>query len=272
MACAYRTLGAAALSWRRAGSHGYTFLAGLMAEWIGAAIGEQIAAWVQGDDFACPRSAKGRLLGRLGFAARSWPPALFAQGIDLPSGRLLFSRLHHVQNTKGISPCIPDMVRLPFVAAGRTADKLPQVNDKTPHEGQATALSRLALYRLFSFGMPVLSGADRLLKTVQEHRDNVVTLARQASVKLLRVEARLEPAPEPEAEILAREVQTLGDRASGDAPGNPLVMALATGTIWRPAAQPRAQRECPERPSPATPAQRSPGRPRQGPARAWGCR
>ena len=46
---------AAALSWRHADCPEGKFLAGLVAERIGAAFGEQIGAWWQDDDPACSR-------------------------------------------------------------------------------------------------------------------------------------------------------------------------------------------------------------------------
>ena len=126
-----------------------------------------------------------------------------------------------------ILPCTPEVARLPFEAADRIVDKLLQVIDKTRPEAQVTTLSQLALHRQFSFEAPALRGANRLSKTAQEHQDNAAPLAWQASIKLLPVKARLEPAPEPETEKLSRKIRTLGDRAPKDAPSNPLVMALA---------------------------------------------
>lgn len=221
-------------------SHGATtgesdLMAEILANQIGENIGEQIRAWRQANDPDFPAELPPADLSvTCDILASEGGHTVFVKGIHLPSGRILYSKLQKVRHLEDVLTSEQQVAKLVFEAADCIIGKLPQVLDSARPESRATALSRLSMYRMFSFERDALREAYTLLRQAHELDGNGIYLAWSSMVRMIQLMELLED----DRDALREEAIALNYRAIEDSEDNPLVHALISkvrGTAQRDA-------------------------------------
>ncbi|WP_136439633.1 tetratricopeptide repeat protein [Pacificoceanicola onchidii] len=202
-----------------------TFLGEVLANQIGENISEQIRAWRQSQDV--PELAEQMPVADVAVSSQLLRDgsghALFVKAVHQSSGRILYSKLQHIERLHDILETPEHIGKTVFEAADQIIGKLPQVLDSSRPEARATALSRLGLYRMFSFEGKALSEAYGLMKQAYEHDQNGIYLAWSALIRMIQIVERAEGDPQ----ALREEAVDLHYRALEDGADNPLIQALA---------------------------------------------
>ncbi|EEX15549.1 transcriptional regulator, sarp family [Citreicella sp. SE45] len=211
-------------------------MADVLANQIGENIAEQIRAWRQANDPDCPADLPVSDLSlSCDIMKTSDGHTVFVKGMHLPTGRILHSKLQTIRHLEDILNPDEAMSRLVFEAADVIIGKLPQVLDSSRPESRATALSRLSMYRMFSFERNALREAYSLLRQAHELDGNGIYLAWSSMVRMIQLMELLED----DREALREEAIALNYRAMEESEGNALVQALISkvrGTAQRDAA------------------------------------
>ncbi|WGW05422.1 tetratricopeptide repeat protein [Tropicibacter oceani] len=206
----------------------------ILANQIGENISEQIRAWRQDRDL--PDGLSNLPPSDVTISTQLVPDdtghSVFIKAVHQSSGRILYSKLQHVDRLNDILETEVSVGKTVFEAADQIIGKLPQVLEGTRPETRATALSRLGLYRMFSFERSALREAYGLMKQAYDHDNNGVYLAWTALIRTIQI---VELA-EDDAAGLREEAVELHYKALESGTDNALVQALAAkikGTALR---------------------------------------
>ncbi len=210
--------------------------ADMIANQIGTGIAEQVRAWLQTEG--------------IGEHERNMPPSdiqidcqlvddidgptVMLKAIHTDTGRLLSSAFNRLDSIDEIIRCEDSVSHMTFEFSDKIIGKLPQVLDNSRPESRATALSRLGMYRMFSFERDSLREALSMWSKAYEYDSNPVYLAWSAMAKIIQLMETAEDDPE----ALREEALELHHKALEQAEGNALILALAAkvrGGIFREA-------------------------------------
>lgn len=198
----------------------------VLANQIGENIAEQVRAWRQSETDAPPADApvSDVLVNTQLIPNGSGGHALFIKATHQPSARILYSKLQQLDRLEDILTAEVDVSRTVFEAADQIIGKLPHVLAKDRPESRATALSRLGLYRMFSFEKDALREAYGLMDQAFKRDENGVYLAWASMIRLTQM---MEMAEEDQQPLLDEAVE-LHYRAMELAPDNVLVHAIVS--------------------------------------------
>ncbi|MGP6086719.1 transcriptional regulator [Antarctobacter jejuensis] len=197
----------------------------VLANQIGENIAEQVRAWRQSEtDMCLPASAPPSdiLISTQLVDNKDGGHALFIKATHQPSARILYSKLQQLTRIEDILTAEIGISRTVFEAADQIIGKLPHVLEKDRPETRSTALSRLGLYRMFSFEKDALREAYGLMDQAFRRDENGVYLAWASMIRLTQM---IEMAEEDQAPLLEEAVD-LHYRAMELAPDNVLVHAI----------------------------------------------
>lgn len=197
----------------------------VLANQIGENIAEQVRAWRQSDsDMPLPEGAPASDVSVSTQLMENGEGghALFIKATHQPSARILYSKLQQLDRLEDILNAEIDVSRTVFEAADQIIGKLPHVLEKDRPETRATALSRLGLYRMFSFEKDALREAYGLMDQAFRRDENGIYLAWASMIRLTQM---MEMA-EDDQEGLLEEAVDLHYRAMELSPDNVLVHAI----------------------------------------------
>lgn len=195
---------------------------------IGENIAEQIRAWRQSETVEplppgappCDVQVTTQLI-----ANGDGGHALFIKATHQPSARILYSKLQQVDRLEDILTSEVPISRTVFEAADQIIGKLPHVLEKDRPETRSTALSRLGLYRMFSFEQDGLREAYGLMEQAFKRDQNGIYLAWASMIRLTQM---IEMAEADQKKLLLDEAVDLHYRALDLAPDNVLVHAIVS--------------------------------------------
>ncbi|WP_419408701.1 transcriptional regulator [Primorskyibacter sp. 2E107] len=197
----------------------------VLANQVGENISEQIRAWRQSQN--TPELAEHMPAADVSVTSQllrdDTGHSIFIKAVHQSSGRILYSKLQHVDRLNDILETHEDIGKTVFEAADQIIGKLPQVLDGGRPEARATALSRLGLYRMFSFERSALREAYGLMTQAYDHDQNGIYLAWTALIRTIQIVELAEGDPE----ALREEAVDLHYRAMELGADNALVQALA---------------------------------------------
>jgi len=211
----------------RSGGQGGTMadmVGDILANQIGENIAENVRAWRQSGDPAGDTATPPDLeiscdvLGH----SEAGPHRVFIKIVHLPSARILYSKLHPLAALEDVLTSERAIASVVFEAADRVVGQLPQIVENARPEARATALSRLAMYRMFSFEPEALREADKLLSQAQEIDANGVYTAWRSLIRTIQYIELLEE----NSQALIEEVEALNHQALEAGADNALVQAL----------------------------------------------
>ncbi|KMK65760.1 transcriptional regulator [Puniceibacterium sp. IMCC21224] len=215
------------------GSGKLKFIGEVLANQIGESIAEQVRAWRQsgrhldagsddrGDlEISCDITDVGESLD--GMVGENGGSMVFIKVVHVPTGRILYSKLKEVRNPQQVLTSQHEVAAIVFEAADRALGKLPLTVENARPEARATALSRLALYRMFSFEPDALREADSLLSQAHDVDQNGIYTAWRSLIRTIQMIELLEPNPE----ALRDETLFFNQRALEEGADNALVQAL----------------------------------------------
>ncbi|MBV2360018.1 transcriptional regulator [Thalassococcus sp. CAU 1522] len=209
----------------------------VLANRIGENVAEQVRAWRQASDQDDPmaQAPVSDISIQCDLLQDGSGQAVFLKAVHQPSARILYSKLHQVNRLGDVLETSEDIAKVIFEAADTIVGKLPQVLDKSRPETRATALSRLAIYRMFSFERNGLREAYGLMKQAHELDENGIYLAWLGMVRLIQLMELLEADPQ----ALREEAIAFNQVAMEQGADNALVQAIVSQV--RGAAQRDAQ-------------------------------
>jgi len=151
----------------------------VLANQIGENIAEQVHAWRQSDpdDIGSSSPAESDVVITSQIVPNGDRIALFVKAMHTPSARILYSKLQHIEHPSDVLSDEVYISRMVFEAADQVLGKLPHVLAKDRPEARSTALSRLGLYRMFSFDQDALREAYGLMDQAFRHDANAIYLA-----------------------------------------------------------------------------------------------
>ncbi|ETA52548.1 transcriptional regulator [Rhodobacteraceae bacterium PD-2] len=196
----------------------------VLANQIGENIAEQVRAWRQAesDDLPAPEAQVSDIVVNAQLLQNGNEHSVFIKAIHQPSARILYSKLQHMPNLSDILTGELEISRTVFEAADQIIGKLPHVLDKDRPETRSTALSRLGLYRMFSFEQDALREAYGLMDQAFKRDENGVYLAWASMIRL----TQMIEMPESDQAALMEEAVDLHYRAMELSPDNVLVHAI----------------------------------------------
>jgi DNA-binding SARP family transcriptional activator len=199
----------------------------VLANQIGENIAEHVRAWRQSEgDMPLPASVPPSdiTINTQLMETGEGGHALFIKATHQPSARILYSKLQQLDRLEDILTAEIDISRTVFEAADQIIGKLPHVLDKDRPEARGTALSRMGLYRMFSFEKDALREAYALMDKAFQRDENGVYLAWASMIRLTQM---IEMAEEDQTPLLEEAVD-LHYRAMELAPDNVLVHAIVS--------------------------------------------
>lgn len=196
----------------------------VLANQIGENIAEQVRAWRQAesDDLPSPDAQVSDIVVNAQLLQNGNEHSVFIKAIHQPSARILYSKLQHMPRLADILTGELEISRTVFEAADQIIGKLPHVLDKDRPETRSTALSRLGLYRMFSFEQDALREAYGLMDQAFKRDENGVYLAWASMIRL----TQMIEMPQSDQAALMEEAVDLHYRAMELAPDNVLVHAI----------------------------------------------
>ncbi|MFZ7091974.1 transcriptional regulator [Primorskyibacter sp. 2E233] len=207
------------------GSEREKIMGEVLANQVGESIAEQIRAWRQAQNL--PEQSDQMPAADVAVTAQLVTDesghSIFVKAVHQSSGRILYSKLQHVDRLNDILETHETIGKTIFEAADQIIGKLPQVLETTRPETRATALSRLALYRMFSFERSALREAYGLMKQAYDHDQNGIYLAWTALIRTIQIVELAESDPE----ALREEAVDLHYKALEMGTDNALIQALA---------------------------------------------
>ena len=195
----------------------------VLANQIGENIAEQVRAWRQADAVSEEtQKAVADMEVSCDLMEADAQPAMFIKVTHAPSGRILFSKLLSLTRAEDVLTSSSEVATVVFEAADRVLGKLPLVIENVRPEARATALSRLALYRMFSFEAPSLLEADGLLKQAFDVEGNGVYLAWRSLVRTIQLIEMMNA----DRKTIAEEIAEFSQRALELSAENPMTQSL----------------------------------------------
>ncbi|WP_181389367.1 transcriptional regulator [Pseudoprimorskyibacter insulae] len=150
----------------------------ILADAIGSGIAEQVRAWRSNKastDFLPGLPSDIEIACNV--LERGGKTNVYLKVIYLPTGRILHSRLHEIGTLSNVLNSSEPVAALIFDVADRVVSQIPLVMDNNRPEVRATAMSRLGMYRLFSFEAEGMDEAETLFRQAHEIDPNPVYLA-----------------------------------------------------------------------------------------------
>jgi DNA-binding SARP family transcriptional activator len=191
---------------------------------IGENIAEQVRAWRQADPESVgalmPPDSDVMIHSQI--VSDGDGHTLFLKAVHQPTARILYSKLQQLPRLEDVMSTEPGVGRTIFEAADQILGKLAHVLEKDRPETRSTALSRLGLYRMFSFDQNALREAYGLMDQAYRHDPQGIYLA---WCSLIRMTQMMEMS-EADSAGLMDEAMELYYRATELAPDNPLVQAV----------------------------------------------
>lgn len=206
------------------GPTGDRMMGEVLANQIGENIAEQVRAWRQSEseDLPAPEAQISDITVNAQLVETGGEHAVFIKAIHQPSARILYSKLQHMPRLSDILTGELEISRTVFEAADQIIGKLPHVLDKDRPETRSTALSRLGLYRMFSFEQDALHEAYGLMDQAFKRDENGIYLAWASMIRL----TQMIEVPGSDQAALMEEAVDLHYRAMELSPDNVLVHAI----------------------------------------------
>lgn len=156
---------------------------------IGENIAEQVRAWRQADpdSVGAPDAPMSDVMIQSQLVEDGGSHMLFLKAVHQPTARILYSKLQRIDRLESIMNTDDDVARTVFEAADQIVGKLPHVLAKDRPETRSTALSRLALYRMFSFDQDALREAYGLMDQAFRHDENGLYLAWLSLIRMTQL-------------------------------------------------------------------------------------
>lgn len=197
-------------------------------------VGEQIRTWRQSvDPTDIPKDMPSSDLSiSAQIVAQDGGHAIFVKALHKPSARILYSKLQQIGSLTDVIESTEVIGKTVFEAADQIIGKLPQVLDSNRPENRATALSRLGLYRMFSYERSALQEGYSLMMQAYQHDKNGIYLAWGGLIRMIQ----LMELSETDRDALREEAMELQFKALEHGHHNSLVQALAgkvRGTVMR---------------------------------------
>jgi tetratricopeptide (TPR) repeat protein len=206
-----------------AATGGPQIVADILANRIGENIAEQVRAWrVSAPHVVAHGAEPGDLDIACDLIEVETGLNAFIKVVHAPTGRVLYTKLQPIPSVEAVIRADRAIGAAIFEAADRTLGHLPLAIDNARPEARATALARLALYRMFTFEPDALREAFSLLDQAQELDDSGIYVAWRA---LIRTIQKIELF-ERDLDALLEETRTLNQHALERAADNPLVQAI----------------------------------------------
>ncbi|WP_240484569.1 transcriptional regulator [Pseudoponticoccus marisrubri] len=196
----------------------------VLANQIGEGIAEQVRAWRQSTDSTDPAASlpDSDIQIDCQLVRETDGHSVYIKSVHKPSARILYSKLHHLNRLEDVLESEEATAKTIFEATDQIIGKLPQALDTTRPEARATALSRLGMYRMFSFERDGLREAYGLMKQAHDRDENGIYLAWSSLVRMIQ----LTEMAEREREALRAEAEELHFKAIELSNDNPLVHAI----------------------------------------------
>ncbi|MDO6587465.1 transcriptional regulator [Salipiger sp. 1_MG-2023] len=203
-------------------------LAEYTADGIAASIIEQVRAWRQADTGSVGKPLPDcDVLLSCNLSRADYTRAAFVRAIDLRTGEILLSETHPLSDDDQLRQATPELSRLIYQSAERVLSRLPQALGLNRPEARATALSRLALKRLFGFERDETRKACALFEKAYRLDHSGVYLAWHGMARLTQLIEKLEP----DTKALQEQITELSLQALRSDASNPLVQALVSKTV-----------------------------------------
>ncbi|WP_425073007.1 transcriptional regulator [Sagittula sp. S175] len=156
---------------------------------IGESIAEQVRAWRQADPVSvgAQGAPEADVLIQSHLVDEGNGHMLFLKAVHQPSARILYSKLQRIDRLEAIYTTEEDIARTIYEAADQILGKLPHVLAKDRPETRSTALSRLAMYRMFSFEQDALREAYGLMEQAYRHDENGLYLAWSSMIRVIQM-------------------------------------------------------------------------------------
>ncbi|EPX79635.1 hypothetical protein Salmuc_05575 [Salipiger mucosus DSM 16094] len=200
-------------------------LGDILANRIGENIAEQVRAWRRaGRPVEAGDEDRGDLEITCDLLETEGGLNAFIKVLHEPSGRILYSKLQEIDSADAVIRSDEGISAVIFEAADRVLGRLPLAMDNARPEARATALARLALYRMFTFQPEALREADSLLCQAIDVDRNGIYTAWRSLVRTMQMIELLEP----DGQALNEEAQELNRVALELAGDNPLVQAVVS--------------------------------------------
>ncbi|EBA07744.1 hypothetical protein [Sagittula stellata] len=168
---------------------------------IGENIGEQVRAWRQADPdiSAAVEAPDSDVVIQSQIVQDNEGHTLFLKAVHQPSARILYSKLQRIERLEDVMNSEEAVARTVFEAADQILGKLPHVLQKDRPESRSTALSRLGLYRMFSFDQDALREAYGLMDQAFRNDPSGIYLA---WCSLIRTTQMMELSEADQAELM----------------------------------------------------------------------
>lgn len=196
----------------------------ILANQIGENIGEQVRAWRQAEEGTSAEATATDVNVITQVVPDSSGHTIFIKALHQSSGRILYSKLLHLDRIEDILESREIVAKTVFEAADHVIGKIPLVLDSNRAEARATSLARLGLYRMFSFETDSLREAWGLMNQAYQHDENGIYLAWGSLIRLTQM---MEMAEADEAALMEEAVD-LHHRALEMNADNPLVHAIVS--------------------------------------------
>ncbi|MEQ5869433.1 transcriptional regulator [Sagittula sp. NFXS13] len=193
---------------------------------IGENISEQVRAWRQADPdmIGSTDAPQSDVMIQSQLVHEGNGHMLFIKAIHQPTARILYSKLQRIDRLEAIMQSETEIARTVFEAADQIVGKLPHVLAKDRPETRSTALSRLGLYRMFSFDQDALREAYGLMDQAFRHDENGLYLAWSSLIRLTQM---MELAEADQAALMEEAVELYYRAMELDA-DNGLVQAIVS--------------------------------------------
>ncbi|WP_146586805.1 AfsR/SARP family transcriptional regulator [Puniceibacterium confluentis] len=195
----------------------------ILANQIGQTVAENVRAWRRSGQHTGPtQRQEGDLQIGCDLMENDGKTSVFIKIVHIPTGQILYSKLHALEDAGDVLNSSVPIAAIVFEAADRVVAKLPLIVENARPEARATALARLALYRMFSFEPDALREADSLLSQAHDVDQNGIYLGWRSLVRMIQLIELLEDNPQ----ALREEAAWFNQRAIEDSMDNSLVQAL----------------------------------------------
>ncbi len=200
----------------------------ILANQIGQTIAENVRAWRRSGQHLGPsQRQEGDLQIGCDLVETDGQTNIFIKIVHLPTGQIVYSRLHALDHPGDVLNSAVPIAAIVFEAADRVIGKLPLIVENARPEARATALARLAMYRMFSFETEALREADSLLSQAHDVDRNGIYLGWRSLVRMIQLIELHDNNPQ----ALREEAISLNQRAMEESFDNSLVQALVAQVL-----------------------------------------